>query len=996
MIQSGRIGQRENFFILLELSCDPPETDPAKIQEVLQNKKQEWIRWQENSEKRGTALLYLELLEEIELVMMDPQKRLQEAKEAERICADMLRQFEAELRILEGKGYLLPREVVSIAHKYKPYGVDQEQVQTMASCPVTEQPPKKSNELHNREVLDRMTAKTIQYNLSLMGFETLYQFLGASHHATAERLCLTAEKKRKQTGLFDSKDGKATIVQELCGICLQVFSSMESKQKYDQYLKVGKYPELSDLIDQQHHQFRYLGTESLLRLVNFGVEKYGMKVLDAEYAIRRYCDAYSIPVGEHSVSVYCPACAERCEPQNLLCKTCGAPLQGECPECKMPFKEGPATCSFCGFAIVDMVKGIPHIRDAENALIDNDWRKALHHLEYAAKFWPGYIKLEPLHKRAMQLKKSYNAYIQKITACMTHKKYYGALALVKEAQVSSIALSENMVQQVERVVDHLEKQIAEMQASPLSPQEEQVLRLAEVVSDSMELTHLMRRFPPDPPQRLVVSVHLQTVRLTWSVSASAGLKEYVVVRRQDTQALTAYDGDVLYEGTANSFLDKTAAPLCEYYYSVFTRRGGAFSLTGAAGEPILIVPELQRLRIFPTDMSAHIVWKVRPDIQEVAIWRKLGGEAPTTAGEGVRLENVRLDGYRDTGIKNNVVYWYYLCAVYLVGGRKVYSKGVCDSVQPRPVLPPVEYLTVEKVQDTTDTYDVHWKSAYFSDVLLFVSAKIPLCHKGQMWLLQDLMEEYHKLDVDMQQLESAQFRYDWAGGLYLFASAVSGKFATVGDIQYLVNVKDVQSPTYDVINQDILIHIEWPSMVDELVIVHRCDKYPDGPNDPQATTISYTREQYDYNDGVRIMGIEPAAYYITIYSVFITPQKTPVYSSGVHIFMNNAAKTEVFYKLVRSRKLFVQQNLITITLQSDLPVTFPRAMIVGKVGRLPLSRNDGIPLFEIEKETRIEDTAVYEYRTSSLPENLYLRLFLYDDRNYENIRLLPTEGLHFT
>ena len=69
---------------------------------------------------------------------------------------------------------------------------------------------------------------------------------------------------------------------------------------------------------------------------------------------------------------------------------------------------------------------------------------------------------------------------------------------------------------------------------------------------------------------------------------------------------------------------------------------------------------------------------------------------------------------------------------------------------------------------------------------------------------------------------------------------------------------------------------------------------------------------------------------------------------------------------------------------------------MGKIGRLPLKRTDGMPLFELDKETKVRGGVSYEYKTSLLPQNLYIRLFLYDDKLYERFRLLPASDMKLT
>lgn len=985
--------QRENFYILLALSLDPPVVDSVRIKQAIYDKQQEWTRWQDDPEKREKALANLALIPEIKQVMQDAQLRQKEAQSALIVCDQKRTLFAAELRVLESKGYILPEEADALERKYCTYGVNREMIDAQARCPISETPVPK--EVEDGEALDRRTAKKIQKNLSLLGFADLYEFLGEPQYSSTQKLAQIAERKLNDALEHAGRSETANDVQALAEISLVVFADFETKQKYDRFLKVGRYPALGEMIDQEYGRTLHVSTESLLRLVNFGVERYGMGVLVAEDVIRRYCAAYRIPIGDQGVQIQCPACGADNSTESAVCTSCAQPLKGSCPRCGVSFENGPAACPGCGFAVGEMGKAIDSMSQAEMALIENDWATARQHLAYASKYWPGHPRLDTLLKRAVKIEDRYAAYVHKINDYISHNQYYTAQELIIEAQGRRITLPEATVQHVRQVIADVEQKITVLRSADRPPEFEEIMQLAETVGDSMELTHLMRRFPPDSPSKIIASIHERSVRLTWTKSESTGMKEYVVVRRQDAVPLTAYDGDILYEGPANSFLDRTADSLCEYYYSVYTRRGGAFSLTAATTDIVLLVPEIERLRILPMDMGAQVSWTLSPDVTEIAVWRKLGGKRPTEPGQGELLENVRLDGFTDSNLKNGVEYWYYICAAYEVGGRKAYSKGICESIVPRQMLAPIQELIVAKT-DTENEYVASWQGSNYGDVLLFYADTQPSCVKGEVLMLADLIEQYGQLEVKARQPESARFHHNWNGGLYVFPAAIMGRFATVGDIRYLTNVQDVCSPAYELRDGDLYVRMKWPEGLNEIAVAYRFDTFAASPEDANATVVRFTREQYDEEGGICLQEAEPALYYITIFSVFDTPENRRVYSPGVNLLADNSAKMEVFYKFNRTKKFFSQISVISATISGDRPFTLPRSVIVGKVGRMPLSRNDGIPLFEIDRETRVEGSVMYEYRTSSLPENLYIRLFLQDEALYSKLRLLPLGGMKIT
>ena len=65
----------ENYFILLELPFDLPESDTNKISEAISKKQAQWSRDQSNPVKKAKASEYLAALEDIKKVMLDPTAR---------------------------------------------------------------------------------------------------------------------------------------------------------------------------------------------------------------------------------------------------------------------------------------------------------------------------------------------------------------------------------------------------------------------------------------------------------------------------------------------------------------------------------------------------------------------------------------------------------------------------------------------------------------------------------------------------------------------------------------------------------------------------------------------------------------------------------------------------------------------------------------------------------------------------------------------------------
>ena len=984
--------ERENYFILLELPVDPPTSDPAQIRTAISRKKQEWTGQQDHPGKRALALVYLDMLPDMEEVLLDPDARKKEAGAAIEVLEEMRRRFEAELRILEGKGYLLPREVTAIATKYKTYGVDQRMVYQLVKVPVSDRAPKQEEAEQEGEVLDRASAKAILDYLAVVGKADLYAFLDEPKYSSIKSLRDAAEQQRKLAGGKNTAEAVAT--EELAGVCLRLFENFETKQRYDNYLKVSIYPALGEMIDGEFARQKYVSEPALLRLVNYGVESCGCTVLEAEEYTRRYCTAYRIPIGAQSAMISCPACKEQIERTSVVCGYCAAPIKGTCPSCAAPFEEGPLTCSVCSFLLGDMVKALSYLEAAHLSVLDGSWSLCRRNIDYAEKYWPGHPEVTQLEQRAKDLEQRYNSYAEQLTDCIAKNQHYAALGLIEEAEKKNITLPQATIRQVKRTVDDLENQLDKI-AKEEKPDIFLLISLAEAVSDSIELTRLLAQHPPASTGAIKCLREGRELHLSWKPSESPGMVKYLLVRKKDTAPFTAFDGEVVYNGPACFFIDKTAIPLGEYYYKVFAHRGGTYSTTGETIGPVMPVPEIEELRIFPADGGAQLTWEFNPDVRQVLIWRKQGGERPLAPEDGTLLETERIDGFIDSNIKNDVEYWYYICAVYMAGGKRVVSKGVAEVITPRRILAPVEHLTIVK-SEFENEYVVNWGGMDASNLILLASEEQPSVKVGEIVALQDLMSSYRSLALHARSAEGGRLRHNFTGGLYLFAAVVLGRYAVAGPPQYLTNFKEVENLRAELVDGDLRLRMQWPDGPQEIAVAYKSDTHPESVDELGASVVRVTRQQYDYDGGVFLRGIAPGAYYITVFALYPAGGDKQDASEGVRLLYNHQPRLDVFYRIVYKKKLIKKNAELTLVISGPQHFTLPMVELVCKSGALPLSKKDGITLTVLDDAPKVRGEVEYKYLIDPLPTDAHLRIFLTDEKQYQEFRLMAGSDLKIT
>ncbi|MFV0401556.1 MAG: double zinc ribbon domain-containing protein [Oscillospiraceae bacterium] len=987
--------ERENYFNLLELPFDPP-ADTVQVRAAIHAKRQEWTRLQDVPGDRGVALRYLEMLPDIERVMLDDELRGSEVEDALFRRDIMSERLEAELRVMEGKGYLLPREFTAIVRQYRPYGIDREAVRELLQAPVTDSPPKAAPSSKQGKALDREMVAGIRKNQLLLDKTDLYDFLGLDHTHSPEELRAQARAMHRDAFHAQEKTAETSATQLLADYALAVFETTEMREQYDNYLSVSAYPELNALIDKEDESTHYISADVLLRLVNFGVSTYSARVLDMEEYIRRYCAAYGIPVDTPIRKVICPACRHEADADAEACPTCGNPLRGDCPQCGEPFSGGAAACHKCGFALGEMKNALEYLSQAEAALIDGSWSTARRSLEHAARYWPGHPKLEELQRRIADLEQRYASTVGAVEDAVRQNRYYAAREMAEEAASRQMRLPLALLEQIANTIKEFESRVERAKTGRVTY--DALYELLGEVADSIELERLLAQYPPDPPQRLTAKSSDGKVLLSWGRSPSTGMLRYVVVRKERSVPLTAYDGDILYEGAENAFVDDAIPTLRTFYYSVFVKRGSCYSDIGAvAAAPVRIIPEIQNFRVVPADQGAQLSWDPLPDLKEVRVWRKLGGDAPERHGDGILLETSRLDGYTDMKLKNDIVYWYYVQAVYQLEGKEILSRGALESVVPNKLVSPIDQMTITRVEEEGDTYLANWEASPSDEVILLASRVNPPYHMGQMVAVSDLLFANSRLPVEFQSQSSARFQHRFSGGSYVFPAVVTGRYASVGIAKYLTNVPNVSNPTYDRVGDDLYLNFKWPvGPIPGVTVAWQFDRYPSSPDEAGSSQVYCTREQYDADAGVHIPDLTESAYYFRIFTAFEAPDGALIHSTGAELLFDNRPRLEVLYDIKYTKPLFGRGRTVSVTISSRTPFVMPKAVLVGRENRLPLSIADGQSLFEIDREQRVPGSITYEYATSKLPENLYLRLFFLDAEVYNRLRPIPVKSLRLT
>lgn len=122
---------RENYYLLLELSYDPPETDPKAISAAINKKQSQWSRYRNHPTKSTLAKRYIGMIPDIKKVLGDPGLREKEAEAAKKFKEQenkaRFEKLDRHIRLLMKKGEITDKEVELLC---KVHGMDEKEVRS--------------------------------------------------------------------------------------------------------------------------------------------------------------------------------------------------------------------------------------------------------------------------------------------------------------------------------------------------------------------------------------------------------------------------------------------------------------------------------------------------------------------------------------------------------------------------------------------------------------------------------------------------------------------------------------------------------------------------------------------------------------------------------------------------------------------------------------------------------------------------------------------------
>lgn len=242
----------ENYFILLGLRFDPPETDVNKINEAIELKTQEWQKNSKNPKKAYIYKEYLQSIDKIREVMLNETTRTQEATDAKAIHVKKLKDVHYDILIKSTKGYLKEADIEDLYEKYSQFMITKSEIKAKANVPICDNflVDAMEGNLSDFEVTEKDITNQLETYFDNMGYDnvSIYDFLEVKPTDDIQSLDAAVEEKLLRVLQKGTKTSSDEMIQKIAGIAKNIFSSEEEKAKYDNYLQGCQFLTLNRLL----------------------------------------------------------------------------------------------------------------------------------------------------------------------------------------------------------------------------------------------------------------------------------------------------------------------------------------------------------------------------------------------------------------------------------------------------------------------------------------------------------------------------------------------------------------------------------------------------------------------------------------------------------------------------------------------------------------------------------------------------------------------------
>ncbi|MBQ2726860.1 MAG: hypothetical protein IJF78_14240 [Clostridia bacterium] len=973
---------RENYFIILELSFDPMVTDAAKINEAIEAKRQQWAKNMNHPILKGKAGEYLGQLDEIKRIMLDDALRKAEAEAAKKIRESKKKDLDDKLTLLTARGEeLSDRDLNTVLKAFGAFGFTADIIKARFKELID---TKKGGKIDVNAVIDKSQAMNIQKGLNAVDLPdgSLYDFLELPASASCSQLSEKAEAIKKKILAKGEKTPKDNEAQALCGLCIIIFKDKASKQKYDNYYNLTKYPKINSAVDQAAKENKRVIEPTLKEgLVDIACRNYSISPSEASMYISNYCELMGYQ--EKNRTIVCGLCGTENPAGASTCTKCGKPLIVICPSCGAENGNAVKNCAKCGFDLTKMEQAVELIHKAKTLWNGKKVDEAAAVLKDAKLYWPNHPEIAALEKEISDFKKKFGDVLKNVTAEINEKKYYAAQMLIHQAQNDGFVISGDVTSKVAEVIRNVETKLERVKSMSGDDAFETVLSLTKEISDSVEVNRLISKYPPDAPRNFSSRQIGGTVVFDWEKSASRGEITYILVRKVGTRPNDQTDGEIVYKGTELNFSDSSLQKSTVYCYAVFALRAGVYSQASHLANDVVVVDNVSDIRAIGGDGLITLTWNKPSTVTEVQLEISQGEQTDLTSYRSV--PNNRLDGANITDLTNGRKYWISICAYHTVGGKRYPSEKVYVNTVPQK---PADLISNFRVDYLDEIFSASWDKAEW-DVIILYSLKKPSYVPNVTYDYEELLKTYKQIDISFKSLTKAEFTLNFIGECYIIPGQINASNVILNEAYYISSVPMLKEPSFDLnaSRTELYVNFTWPKRIENSLIAYRTDQYPESYSDALACCVECSRKQYESNEGILILNPPSGCMYALIYSYFDS-ENGRIYGTPIKLLINNEPQRDVYYSFKYKKGLFSKKRTLQITVRSDSHFVLPPFCVISKLRSVPLNRGDGDVVVSAAEDTEIDRSYTFEFEVGDIRKDSKLKLFFMNDKQYRYYRIV--------
>lgn len=643
------------------------------------------------------------------------------------------------------------------------------------------------------------------------------------------------------------------------------------------------------------------------------------------------------------------------------CSKCGNILFTKCPKCGARCSSDDEFCSKCGCRNVDLKKLVEDLYSRyKSALNSTSFDDASRYLEEIEKANPGYAELNKLKSSLEESKKRYGELHTKMDECCGKKAIIEAIRLcgiLKDEYPGAIAIG--------RTLDDLKiiKSEVDSLLNLHTDEESKVndyLVASQLCTDDPRITNFLRNHPPMPPRTVDVMVSNDSVKILVGGLPDLSYTTLTFVRKMNGPPHSPEDGETVFNGQQAVFIDRALSPGIEYYYSIFSIRGGVAS-SGVKSKSVMILPKAGSVSI------NHL-----PDciFGEMTVPKEATGIRIVRSGEdqgypvNVSIQEGR-GRFKDTSVSAGETYTYSIIVQY-----GTHSSGVVSISHTLPHVPILD-LSIKKrgKQFHASLFD----SGPFD---IIISDRMIPSRKN--YLTIDETKQYPKPN-----LVSGDFVVPDGYQGFAYAVRDAGNYCVLSNPVPISSLNGVDGVEYQVNGNDCTLMFSPPAKATSINVRWSTEKMPSDSVDDRSESFSVPINNFKCGGNKIRLHVNGRNVYVEIKASYGENRISDGYCMTIPI-----SKPILEYSIASKKKLFSKSQTALITFRKDWEASTLDGLIIGIGARVApraideadetldvpeLTFKDGRAefSFEIEKE-RIPMIRIFK-KTSRTDQDFALR-----------------------